>query len=241
MNLIVDIGNSTSKAAVFDGVTMVTRRRLGSHLADDLAMLASAYPIKACAWASVGPPHPEVGALLSQLDRDALAITGSTATPLTLDYQSPATLGADRLAAAVGAATLRPATDLLIIDAGTCITYDYVTAAGHYLGGNISPGLGMRLRALQQQTARLPLISADGPQPEVGYDTTTAIRAGVIGGMIYEIAGYARAFREAHPHGHLYLTGGNAQRFAAHIDAELCDSLVETGINQILLHNRTDD
>lgn len=238
MNLIVDIGNSTSKAAVFDGTTLVARRRLGVHLADDLAMLASAYSIRACAWASVGPAHPEVTALLQQLSHDPLEIKGTTPTPLTCDYQTPATLGADRLAAAVGAATLHPATDLLIIDAGTCITYDYVTADGHYLGGNISPGLGMRLRALQQQTARLPLVSADGPLPEVGCDTSTAIRAGIIRGMNFEITGYAGDFKAKHPDGHLYLTGGNAPRFAPHLEAELCDTLVETGINQILLYNR---
>lgn len=237
MNLIVDIGNSTSKAAVFDGDTMVARRRLGSHMADDLAMLASEYSVDACAWASVGPPHPEVKALLQQIARTTLAINGSTPTPLTCDYHTPATLGADRLAAAVGGAWIHPKTDLLIVDAGTCITYDYVSAEAHYLGGNISPGLGMRLRALQQQTARLPLVNAEGPLPDIGYDTSTAIRAGVTKGMLYEIRSYVDLFMQAHPNGHVFLTGGNAIRFAPQVTAEPCDTLVETGINQILLHN----
>ena len=136
MNLIVDIGNSSAKAAVFDGDNMVMRKRLGDDLANNIAMIADEYKIDACAFSSVGRPRPEVADAIRQLVPFTVQVTGYTPTPLVCDYASPETLGADRLAAAVGAAYCCKGHDLLIVDAGTCITYDYVSAEGHYLGGN---------------------------------------------------------------------------------------------------------
>ena len=103
-----------------------------------------------------------------------------TALPsgITLGYRTPATLGADRLAAVMGAQSLLPHRTVFVIDAGTCITFDLLLSNGHYLGGNISPGLDMRLRAMHEFTARLPLISAEGENPDYGYDTITALRSG---------------------------------------------------------------
>ena len=144
MNLIVDIGNSSAKAAVFNGNEMVAHKRLTANMVDGIAMLTADYDIKACAFSSVGTPRPDVAQALKQMVPGALHVTGATPTPLICDYLTPDTLGADRLAAAVGAASIFPECHLLIVDAGTCITYDYVSAEGHYLGGNISLGLGMR-------------------------------------------------------------------------------------------------
>lgn len=238
MNLIVDIGNSSAKVAVFDGNTLIVRRRLKDSGINDLATLATTYDITSCAWSSVGVLTPETETMLRHIVPLSLHVTGSTPTPLANDYRSPATLGADRLAASVGAAYLHPATDLLIVDIGTCITYDYVSAAGHYLGGNISPGIGMRLRAMSQQTACLPLVKTEGDMPNVGYDTQTALRVGTFSGLFYEIEGYVTNFYKKHSQGHVFLTGGNASRFAQYMQAEQCDALVEIGINQILLYNK---
>lgn len=238
MNLIVDIGNSTVKAAIFDGKTMVTRRRLAENVTDTIATLTAGYHIEACAWTSVGKPQPETEAFLNQLAERTLHVTGTTPTPLACDYRTPATLGADRLASAVGAFFLCPGRDLLVVDAGTCITCDYISSGGRYLGGNISPGLGMRLRAMNQQTARLPLVTVEEEPPAIGCDTPTALRAGAVRGLRYEIAGYVKDFRSRHPEGHVFVTGGNAPRLAQGQNAEFCDTLVETGINQILLYNR---
>jgi len=238
MNLIVDIGNSTVKAAIFDGKTMVTRRRLSENVTDAIATLTAGYHIEACAWTSVGKPQPETEAFLNQLAERTLHVTGTTPTPLACDYRTPATLGADRLASAAGAFFLCPGRDLLVVDAGTCITCDYISSDGRYLGGNISPGLGMRLRAMNQQTARLPLVTFEEDPPAIGYDTPTALRAGAVRGLRYEVAGYVKDFRSQHPDGHVFVTGGNAPRLAQGLNAEFCDTLVETGINQILLYNR---
>lgn len=238
MNLIVDIGNSSAKAAVFNGNEMVTHKRLTANMVDGIAMLTADYDIKACAFSSVGTPRPDVAQALKQMVPGALHVTGATPTPLICDYLTPDTLGADRLAAAVGAASIFPECHLLIVDAGTCITYDYVSAEGHYLGGNISLGLGMRLRALHEQTARLPLVSAEGNLETIGHDTPNAIRAGVLQGMDYEIKGYIRHMMQQHPDAHVFLTGGNGFRFAKEAEVERNDALVEIGLNCILQHNQ---
>lgn len=237
MNLIVDLGNSTTKAAVFDGERMVVRKRLGTSIADGLAMLAGDFDIDACAYANVGADMPRVVSMLRQIAPDRLLeVTGMTPTPLICDYHTPETLGSDRLVAAVGAASVCPSTPLLVIDAGTCITYDFVSADAHYLGGSISPGLGMRLRALHEQTARLPLVNADGVLPEIGYDTPTAIRIGVLEGMAREIEGYISRFLRKNAGAKVFLTGGNAYRFAQEMEVERNDTLVEIGLNTILEH-----
>lgn len=238
MNLIVDIGNSTAKAAVFKDGEMVLRKRLNANLEDGIAMIVEEFDIDACAYSSVGKVRPEVDEAIKHMVPEVFHVTGETATPLICDYLTPETLGADRLAAAVGAAYCCPGHDLLIVDAGTCITYDYVSASGHYLGGNISLGMGMRLRALHEQTARLPLVSAEGEAPLIGRNTQQAIRTGVIRGMDYEIKSYIRDMRQQHADARVFLTGGNGYRFAQEYEVERNDALVEIGLNCILEYQR---
>lgn len=238
MNLIVDIGNSTAKAAVFKDGEMVLRKRLNANLEDGIAMIVEEFDIDACAYSSVGKARPELDEAIKHMVPEVFHVTGETATPLICDYLTPETLGADRLAAAVGAAYCCPGYDLLIVDAGTCITYDYVSASGHYLGGNISLGMGMRLRALHEQTARLPLVSAEGEAPFIGRNTQQAIRTGVIRGMDYEIKSYIRDMRQQHADARVFLTGGNGYRFAQEYEVERNDALVEIGLNCILEYQR---
>lgn len=235
MNLIVDIGNSSAKAAVFKDNGMLMRKRLGADLVSDLATIVNEYPIKACAISSVGNTSDDIICAIKRIIPNTLYVKGDTPTPLISNYHTPSTLGSDRLAAAVGAMVCQPKSDLLIVDAGTCITYDYVSADGHYLGGNISPGLGMRLRALHEQTARLPLVNIGGEQAqEIGQDTPSAIRNGVLRGMDYEIIGYIRTMKQKNPKACIFLTGGNGYRFAQEFEVERNDALVEIGLNCIL-------
>lgn len=238
MNLIVDIGNSSVKVAVFNGERLMYRTRLTAPYSQTLRTIAAEWRVAHCAYASVGTLPREITATLAETDPRPLCVTGLTPTPLQMGYASPQTLGADRLAAAVGAAHLHPHTPLLIIDVGTCITLDRVTAAGVYLGGNISPGIGMRLRALHAQTARLPLVTSDGDLREWGTDTETAIRAGAIRGADLEVQGYISRFLSDQPDGRVFLTGGNAYRLARHTAAERCEALVEIGLNRILEHQK---
>ena len=130
-------------------------------------------------------------------------------------------LRADRLAAVMGAQSLLPHRTVLVIDAGTCITFDLLLSNGHYLGGNISPGLDMRLRAMHEFTARLPLISAEGENPDYGYDTITALRSGAKSGIRLEIMGYLAQVRAEYPDACAFLTGGN--RFDFGISTESCN------------------
>lgn len=239
MHVIVDIGNSSVKAAVFSPEgELVDRRRLRGDFAESFLSFVLPYEITACAVASVGPRHEKLLAAVKSLDPHTLIINGTTPTPLVMDYRTPETLGADRLAAAVGALTLARGQETLVVDAGSCITYDFISADGRYRGGNISLGLGMRLRALHEQTARLPLILADGECPPIGQDTETAIRSGVIRGMNLEINGYIRQLRRTYPDSRVFLTGGNASRFAQEMDVDRHDTLVELGIHTILTYNR---
>ena len=166
-----------------------------------------------------------------------LHVTGETPAPVKVAYRTPATLGADRLAAVVGAVTLVPQTDLMVIDAGTCITYDFVDAAGLYVGGNISPGVEMRLEALHARTARLPRIDVDGGEvPDLGYDTDTAIRAGVVRGIGYELQGCIRHHQKRFPNLKIFLTGGDRYAFSDALRRNiLTDShLVARGLNRLL-------
>ena len=129
--------------------------------------------------------------------------------PLTIEYETPSTLGHDRLAAAVGAHAIYPACDLLILDIGTCITYEYVSADSAYQGGNISPGLDMRLKAMHAFTGKLPLVTRRIPDSPIGVSTQTAMQNGAIRGAAAEITQHIVAFRQNHPQGRVLVCGGD--------------------------------
>ena len=176
---------------------------------------------------------------LAGLTFPILRFSHDTPIPITNRYRTPETLGSDRLAAVIGASSLKPGKDLLIIDAGTCITYEVIDARGNYWGGNIAPGMQMRLRALHEFTARLPLVDAEGEVPGMGYNTETAIRSGVLRGMKYEIEGYIKSMRSKFPHLQVFLTGGNRINFDEDIkNLVFTDKyIVPRGLNKILDFN----
>lgn len=236
MNLTIDLGNTRAKMAVFDGRRLVAERRCEQPRPDDLFDMVRQYRPERVACCSVGAPAAGFDAALDGLGLPLLRVTGDTPAPVKVCYRTPHTLGADRLAAVVGAVTLMPDTDLLVIDAGTCITYDLVDAAGNYLGGNISPGVEMRLDALHQRTARLPRIGADGDTPDLGYDTETAIRAGVVRGIGYELQGCIRHWQKRYAALRIFLTGGDRYAFSDAVRKDiLTDShLVARGLNRLL-------
>ena len=168
--------------------------------------------------------------------------------PIRLGYRTPHTLGRDRIATAVGAWTIAQrldnASDVLVIDAGTAITYDLVTADGCFVGGNISPGLHLRFKALHEHTGLLPLVEADGDAPVVGYDTETAIRSGVLLGMLGEIHSYIADLKLSHPNLMVFMTGGDGKR----LHSRLCDEsiifnehLAAEGLNRIYLYNQANE
>ena len=165
--------------------------------------------------------------------------SGLTPVPIASRYQTPRTLGADRMAAAVGAWSRWPGRNVLIVDIGTCATFDFLSEDGEYLGGNISPGPLMRLKALHQFTGKLPLVDALGEMPEFGNTTETAIRCGVLNGLRHEIEGYVERYRKMYPRLVVCFTGG------VHLDLALADDvevvtdpyLVPEGLYCILHYN----
>ncbi len=163
----------------------------------------------------------------------------SSRLPIGIGYATPHTLGLDRIAAAVGAHQLCPGRAVLIIDAGTCITYDLLTADGTFAGGNIAPGIELRLRSMHEHTGKLPRVAAEGETPEVGFSTETAMRAGVIWGVTHEIEGYIARFKQDYPDLFVFLTGGDALKLEAKIKSRIFvdSNLVLTGLNRILHEN----
>lgn len=224
MNLTLDIGNTAVKWAAFEGRTLVEQ---GRDLPTD--KLTEAEAVLACASGAVPDTVYELPLL-----------TAETPLPIRIGYKTPATLGPDRIAAACGAWSLHRGEACLVIDAGTCITVDFIDAAGTYHGGAIMPGLQMNLQALNTFTAKLPLIDITGvtKAPVLGRTTEESIVAGTLGATLLALAGFVAAYREKSPALHVLLTGGDAPRLvAAGASAwEHQPSLTLIGLNEILIN-----
>lgn len=170
---------------------------------------------------------------------NALFLDWQTPVPIENLYSTPQTLGPDRLAAVIGAKSRCLQGDVLVIDMGTAITYDYANAQGQYLGGNIAPGIEMRFKALKDYTAKLPLVVQEGDCPSVGNSTETAIRAGVLIGVKHEIEGYIREFMSKNTDVSVFLTGGDVINFEDSIKrCTFADKfLVHEGLAEVFYYN----
>ena len=238
LNLIVDIGNSQAKLVVFEGDSLVEELCTSNQDIRETESALCKYNIDACIVCSVVPISNEISKSLNKLQCRIIYMSADTQIPIQNLYRTPQTLGVDRLAGVVGGSALKPGCNLLVIDAGTCITYDLLDCNNAYHGGNISPGLAMRLRAMHEMTAKLPLVSASGDMPSIGYDTETAIRSGAITGMKHEIEGYVRHLREKYPDLQVIMTGGDALTIPISDKNITIDrNIVHKGLNKILQHN----
>ncbi len=238
MNLVIDQGNSLSKIGVFDGDTLLFSDS-GSNLNDLLDDVFCNYPeVSHGIFSSVGS-FDNLDLFVSYNTISWLLFTTNTSIPLINKYGSPVTLGLDRIAAGVGALAFYPSRDILVIDAGTAITYEFISSRREYLGGNISPGMNMRYRALHTFTAKLPLLEPGAPYISFGQDTASAIRLGVEMGIVYEIEGTIQHFKSLFPEGLIVITGGDAKFFEKKLKCRIFaqPDLVLTGLNQILNHN----
>ncbi|MDD6209901.1 MAG: type III pantothenate kinase [Bacteroidales bacterium] len=239
MDIVIDVGNSCAKIALFEDGQLADKLRVPALSVDVLELLFDKYKIVRGILSSVVNLSDDCLSYLKSSLKYFLVLDDKTKIPVEVGYRTPETLGKDRLAAVVGAVSLRPGENLLIVDAGTAITFDCVTAEGCYKGGNISPGVKMRLRALHTFTDKLPLIDKDGELPFIGYSTETAIRAGVVYGIALEIEGYIKALKEEMGQLSVFLTGGNAfyfeKKLKSSIFAEV--NLVLIGLYRILLYN----
>lgn len=241
MNLVVDIGNSTVKTAVFNQGELVDFVQDSDLSLTNFVMIAQKYPLKHGIISSVIDLPEEVDALLNSVGIKFLHFTPDVPVPIQIHYQTPRTLGADRVAAVVAANEQQPERDLLVVDAGTCITYEFIDKQGIYWGGNISPGVQMRLKALHTYTNRLPLVSSEGDVPMYGNTTETAIRAGVMQGLRFEMEGYITHMLRKYPELLVFLTGGDEFSFDTPIkNIIFADKfLVLKGLDRILTYNET--
>lgn len=208
MNICIDIGNSSVKYAIFDNEVMTYHSRMESHDFSLLQNITKEYDVDRCIISSTCNYGEEEKSLLQNLCKEVVFFNHTTPIPIKNLYKTPETLGMDRLAAAIGA-YYESKQDTAIIDAGTAINYDIVTRQGEYLGGNISPGIEMRFKALHEYTAKLPLINKNGDLPELGNDTETAIRCGVIQGVSYEIRQFICEMLLKFPNLYIFITGGD--------------------------------
>lgn len=240
MNLIVDIGNTTTKIAVMDSNNnVVAHYRVESLTAEMTTALLAEYPsIDKAILASTGRCDECVCGVLREKMNCFIEFDSATDIPLKNGYKTPETLGADRLAAAVGAWELYGKRDMLIVDFGTAITYDLVTD-GVFRGGNISLGVGARFRALHEFTERLPLCEPTDEKLEFGGSTREAIEQGVMSGVEYETAGYIGEFCKKYDNLCIIFTGGDAKYFANRIKNTIFASCELTlyGLNRILEYN----
>lgn len=240
VNLAIDQGNSSAKVALFDGETLVSERRYEELVPADIAEIASTYRVSRAIYSSVRVEDTRLQDSVREIASKVVILDHNTPMPMAIDYATPATLGHDRIAAAVGAIYEAPGRNCMVIDAGTAVTLDTVTADCHYRGGNISPGLRMRFEALHHFTSRLPLADIDGDRPLIGYDTVTAIRSGVMLGLAGEINYYIdRVSREFGGDLDVIITGGDAAVLSEYIDPQpvIDENLLMKGLNRILLYN----
>jgi type III pantothenate kinase len=239
MNLIIDIGNTVAKVAVFKNKDIVEVFYDSNQTLDSLPGICAEYAVEKAIVATVIDLNERVSARLEQLSVPLLRLNEKTSLPVDNLYETPETLGYDRMAAVVGAYEQFPGKDILVIDAGTCITYEFIDAAGRYHGGNISPGVQMRFKALHEFTGRLPLVCREGRRLPLGKDTDTAMREGVLKGMEYEISGYIMAMKHKYPELLVFLTGGDEFSFDTNLKSIIFADrfLVLKGLNRILNYN----
>lgn len=188
---------------------------------------------------SVKPVEEELIRFLSQNFQLFIELDHHTPLPIENLYETPETLGKDRIAAAVGANELFPGQNILIIDAGTAITYDVVSEKNEFLGGNISPGLQMRFKALNQFTGKLPMINYSDEFQLIGRNTEEAIRAGVQNGILYEIERTIETFNRNYENLQIVMTGGDSIFFDKKLNYSIFVhfNLTLIGLNRILEHN----
>jgi len=240
MNLVIDIGNTQVKFAVFSN-----KKILKTIIEDELNpavvdRLKKEYPdLKQAISCSVGNTDKNIGDMLK--NKFDLFIEMGPQTPIPIEnlYETKETLGPDRIAAAVGANSLFPSSNLLVIDAGTAITYDLVDENNRYLGGNISPGLEIRFKALHEFTKKLPLIERADDFPIIGKTTEEAIRSGVQSGIISEMDAMIEKIKDRWIDCKTILTGGDCFFFDEKLKNTIfvMFELTLLGLNRIIEYN----
>ena len=242
MDLVIDIGNTLQKLAVFDERGKIVRflheKRLSIPVLEEV--LAS-YPIRRAIISSVRKDDDEIIHWL-ECRVNLVRFSFRCRLPIMMRYATPETLGTDRIANAVGAAELFPNRNVLSIMVGTCLVADFVNADGAYLGGSIAPGLRMRFQALSQFTARLPLVEPEPIDFFIGDDTQTSILSGVVNGMAREIDGIIAQYEEQFSPLEVIFSGGDSELLQKSIKKRIfaAQNPILLGLHKILRLNASE-
>ena len=239
MNLIIDIGNTVAKLAVFQQDELLQKEVVEQiKISEKIADIFRRYPqIEKVGVSNVSSVTVELPEKLQQQAR-VVELSAATRLPFRNLYGTPQTLGNDRKALVAAAVKHYPRQNVLVIDAGTCITYDFKNAADEYLGGGISPGLSMRFKALNTFTANLPLVKAGEPNL-IGNSTVSSINSGVVNGTLLEIEGVINEYSNQHENLMTIITGGDASFLSINLKNGIFanSNFLLEGLNYILEFN----
>lgn len=236
---LIDNGNSLCKYTIVRDGQIVDDVRCEVLDVATLQEDDEHYPMRRCVAATSRALDSSVCDWISARASLFINVDAFTPMPITINYSTPATLGADRIAAAAGAAVAAPGRACVVIDCGTALTIDFLDADRRYLGGSISPGVRLRLQSLHHYTDRLPLVEMKGETPEIGHDTDTAIRSGAIRGVAAEIDAAIDRWQSVHPDVRTFITGGDRDvvaPFCRHV-LTAAPRLVADGLLSILKYN----
>ena len=240
MNLIIDVGNTRVKAAVFEQYKIVElvifdKKRILS----EVKKITKKYSIISGIISNVASISDKKLSRI-QSEMQILVVSSSTKIPFENLYKTPKTLGVDRIALVTSAIKKYPKKNTLVIDAGTCITYDFVNKKSEYLGGAISPGIKMRFKALHKYTSKLPLLEKNILEDFTGKSTNESINSGVVNGILKEVDGVILDYKEKYVDLTVVLTGGDTNFLAKQLKSSIFanQNFLLEGLNEILIFNK---
>lgn len=238
MNLCIDIGNSFIKLAVIENNQVLHKDVVKKVYVSVIKQLRKKFGFKRVIIGASGRIPKGLVRHLSA-NYHLMILDAMTKLPITIGYHTPETLGRDRVAAVIGANVLFPEHDNAVIDIGTCITYDVITMEKHYIGGNIAPGVELRLKSMNDYTARLPLVKRGSLESLLGLSTEEALQNGATLGTLLEIESFIERIRREFEGININLTGGDADFFGDKINSQIFvnPNLVLIGLNEIMNFN----
>lgn len=239
MNLVVDVGNTRVKAAVFEGDTIVELFVFEKQkIISALKKITKQYAIARGILSSVSHISEKKFQKINELV-PFITMSNTLRIPFENLYETPTTLGVDRIALAAAAYDVYKKQPTLVIDAGTCITFEFVDQNGAYLGGAISPGIQMRYQSLHAFTAKLPLLEANYPKNFIGNTTDEAIHSGIANGVVQEIEGVISQYKAKYEDLTVVLTGGDTYFLAKQLKSSIFahPNFVLEGLHTILIYN----
>lgn len=236
--LCLDFGNTRLKAALFNNDKIESLIPLRNDVQTHVEELVQQYKPTASILSSVINHQKGLETFLAAHTRFHL-LSNTSRLPFTIPVGKPETVGADRLAIAAAAVHLFPAQNILVIALGSCVTYNFINQQHQLLGGAISPGMGMRFKAMHQFTAKLPMATGDWNVPLIGYDTVTNLQSGVVWGMAKEMDGFIDEYKLRFSNFNAVLTGGDGAIFQSHLKNKIFadPDLIFKGLYAISNHN----